>query len=92
MFNVEEYTNYRKNFEFEMAELREEDDCIYWGDCLIEDVDKKYGEGDFFINIGYNFKIASLEFCLIYIPWNLCLGESLLKVLKGFCKELNIKT
>lgn len=56
MNNLEKYTNFRKNAKFVMPELSVRDDCIYFGEELVEDSDKKYSEGEKFINVGYNFK------------------------------------
>lgn len=50
------YTNFRKNYSLDYKPLKKEGDTIYYDGELVEDENKKYGEGEKFINIGYNFK------------------------------------
>ncbi len=56
MFSVKEYTKFRKDYKFEMPKLIEKDGCIFMGNNLIEDTEKKYAEGETWVNVGYNFK------------------------------------
>mgnify|MGYP001624103143 FL=1 len=51
-----DYTKYRKNFSLDYKMLVKEGDSIFYDGELVEDENKKYGEGERFINIGYNFK------------------------------------
>ena len=51
-----EYSNFRKNYNFTYKELKTIDVSIYFDDELVEDAEKKYAEGEKFLNIGYNFK------------------------------------
>ncbi len=53
------YASFRKGFDFQYKELVYKGDNIYFNDELVEDKEKKYSEGDSFINIGYNFKNSS---------------------------------
>ena len=50
------YTNFRKNYKLNYKPLTIENDNIYYDGQLVEDENKKYAEGDTFINIGYNLK------------------------------------
>ena len=54
--NIKEYSNYRKNFNLNYEQIQTIDDKMYFRNCLVEDANKKYSEGEGFINIGYNFK------------------------------------
>lgn len=56
--NFKTYTNFRKNYNFVMPELVEKDGCIYLNNEIVEDTDKKYSEGNGFINILYNSKVS----------------------------------
>ncbi len=56
---VLEYTKYRENYDFKFKELEISNDCIYVDGCLVEDAEKKYAEGDTFLNIGYKLKNSS---------------------------------
>lgn len=56
MFIVEDYTKFRNESGFVMPELEVRDDCIIFNNELVEDFEKKYPEGESFVNIGYNFK------------------------------------
>jgi len=53
---VEEYTQFRENFEFNYIKLEQKGEDIYFNNELVQDTEKKYAEGDSFINVGYNFK------------------------------------
>ena len=50
------YTRFRKNFDFKLQQLDVKEDNIYFNNELVEDAEKKYAEGEKFINAGYNFK------------------------------------
>ena len=51
-----DYNEFRKNYKFSYQELEIKEDKIYFNNELVEDEEKKYAEGESFINIGYNFK------------------------------------
>lgn len=53
---VKEFTKFRKEFNFNYAELEYRDSNIYFNGILVEDENKKYSDGDCFINVGYGFK------------------------------------
>ncbi|MBQ7308377.1 MAG: hypothetical protein IJW82_07630 [Clostridia bacterium] len=53
---VLKYTNFRENFKFGFEDLEKSDNKIFFKGELVEDEEKKYPEGENFINIGYNFK------------------------------------
>ncbi len=53
---VKEFTRFRKEFNFNYAELEYRDLNIYFNGCLVEDENKKYSDGDGFINVSYGFK------------------------------------
>ncbi|MBE7076358.1 MAG: hypothetical protein E7374_00500 [Clostridiales bacterium] len=50
------YSNFRKCFNFNYENLVVKDDKIFFKGELVEDSEKKYAEGENFINVGYNFK------------------------------------
>jgi len=50
------YTKFREDFNFNMIPLKEKDGCVYFNNQLVEDQEKKYSDGNGFINAGYNFK------------------------------------
>ena len=53
---VLKYTEFRKNFKFDFKDLERVDNKIFFNGELVEDEEKKYSEGENFINVGYNFK------------------------------------
>lgn len=53
---IKQFTNFRKNYNFNFQPLEIKDDKILFNGELVEDEEKKYSEGSMFINIGYNFK------------------------------------
>lgn len=53
---ISKYTKFRKNFSLDYKILTEKDGCIYYDGEIVEDENKKYGEGERFLNIGYNIK------------------------------------
>ena len=72
-----DYANFRKNFKLKYLPLDKKEDNIYYNGELVEDVDKKYAEGESFINVGYNLKNSVS---------NLRLGAKKLQALKVCCK------
>ena len=52
------FFEFRKNYNLDYKELEEKDGKIFWNGELVEDEDKKYAEGEHFINAGYNFKMS----------------------------------
>ncbi|MBQ8425134.1 MAG: hypothetical protein IJX17_03820 [Clostridia bacterium] len=56
MTKREKYTEFRKNYKFEMPELKIIDDCIYFNDELVEDLEQKYPEGETYLDVGYKLK------------------------------------
>lgn len=56
MKNFLKYTKFRQNCNFKMLELIKNGEKLYLNDEIVEDEEKKYSEGEFFLNIGYNFK------------------------------------
>lgn len=54
--DIKKFTQFRKNFKFNYQPLVIENCKIYYNKELVEDEEKKYGDGETFINIGYNFK------------------------------------
>lgn len=54
--SIKKFTDFRKNYKFDYLPLETKDDKIYYNGELVEDEEKKYAEGDTFINVGYNFK------------------------------------
>ena len=53
---IRRFTEFRNNFNFECKQLEVRDNKIYFNNELVEDEEKKYAEGETFINAGYNFK------------------------------------
>ena len=53
---VKKFTEFRNNYNFDYKPLEIKDNKIFYNNELVEDEEKKYSEGDSFINIGYNFK------------------------------------
>ena len=53
---IKSFTEFRKEYKFEYKELDIKENKIFFDNELIEDEEKKYPEGENFINIGYNFK------------------------------------
>lgn len=53
---IKKYSDFRNNYNFNYQELEYKDNKIFYNEELIEDEEKKYAEGETFINIGYNFK------------------------------------
>ncbi|MBQ7351919.1 MAG: hypothetical protein IJW59_03545 [Clostridia bacterium] len=56
MYSVQEYTEFRKKYIFTMPELQVDNDNMYFCGDLVEDSEKKYAEGETWINVGYGFK------------------------------------
>ena len=54
--DIQKFTQFRQSFPFEYVALETKDEEIYFKGELVEDSEKKYAEGEQFINIGYNFK------------------------------------
>ena len=50
------FKEFRENFKFDYQPLETKDEHIYFLGELVEDEEKKYAEGEKFLNIGYNFK------------------------------------
>ena len=55
-FNVKEYSKFRSNYKLNYEKITKIEDKLYFKNCIVEDADKKYSDGDGFINIGYNYK------------------------------------
>ena len=53
---IEEFSKFEENFNFNYEQIVCVDDCKYFRNCIVEDSVKKYSEGEGFLNIGYNFK------------------------------------
>ena len=49
---------FRKNYNLDYREIEEKDSKFYFKGELVEDEEKKYAEGEGFINAGYNFKFS----------------------------------
>ena len=56
MKQVKEFNKFRENFNFNCEDLEFKDEKIYFRGQLVEDENKKYSDGEDFINVGYNFK------------------------------------
>lgn len=56
MKKVKEFTKFREQYNFNYEELEIKESGIYFRNQLVEDENKKYSEGEDFINVGYNFK------------------------------------
>ena len=54
--DIQRFSEFRKAYKFDYVELETKDESIYFNGELVEDQEKKYGEGEKFINVGYNFK------------------------------------
>jgi len=52
------FSEFRKNYNLDYKELVDNDGKIFWNGELVEDEEKKYSEGENFINAGYNFKMS----------------------------------
>lgn len=52
------FFEFRKNYNLNYKELVIKDGKIFFNDELVEDEEKKYAEGESFINAGYNFKMS----------------------------------
>lgn len=53
---VKEYTKFRKEYNFNYEPLKIDGENIYFKNELVQDENKKYSDGENFINTGYNFK------------------------------------
>lgn len=53
---VKEYTKFRKQYNFKYEELKVDGENIYFKGQLVQDENKKYSDGENFINAGYGFK------------------------------------
>jgi len=53
---ITEYSKYRENFKLDYEEINTVENKMYFKNCLVEDENKKYSEGEGFINIGYHLK------------------------------------
>jgi len=52
----EKYTEFRKNYNFQMPELLIKDEYVYFNGELVEDPEQKYPEGETYLDVGYNLK------------------------------------
>ncbi len=53
---IKRYTQFRENYDFVQEPVEEKDGFKFFRGVLVEDDQKKYSEGEDFLNIGYGFK------------------------------------
>ena len=54
---LEEFKKFKENYKFEMLQLEEKDDCLYYKDVLVRDSEGNHlNESEYFINVGYKLK------------------------------------
>ena len=53
---IKKFTDFRNNYSFNYQQLEVKENNIFYNNELVEDEEKKYAEGESFINVGYNFK------------------------------------
>ena len=53
---IKKYSNFRKSYKLDYEPVTINGDKVYFKGFLVEDENKKYSDGEGFLNIGYNFK------------------------------------
>ena len=91
MKKVLEYTGFRLNYNFEMPALEEKDGCIYFKGELVEDEEKKYPEGETFINLGYNFKSSNSKVLSNLYPMEFKFRGKKVKSIEGVLQGIKYK-
>lgn len=91
MFDTKEFTKFRKEFNFVMKPLDIKDDCIYFENEIVEDLEKKYAEGESFINIGYNFKNSKARVLSNLFPMEFEFRNKVVKSLEGVLQGIKYK-
>lgn len=55
------YTDFRKSYKLDYKPLEVDGENIFFEGELVEDAEKKYAEGEKFLNVGYNFKLSNAK-------------------------------
>ena len=88
---VLEYTLYRKNFNFEYKQLNYENNCIYFDDEIVENDEKKFAEGENFLNVGYGFKNSNARVLSNLYPMQFKFRGKKVNSIEGVLQSLKYK-
>ncbi|MBE5746469.1 MAG: hypothetical protein E7359_04220 [Clostridiales bacterium] len=91
MKKVKKFTEFRNNSNFNMPSLIEKDNCIYFSNEIVEDVEKKYSEGESFLNIGYNFKLSKARVLSNLYPMEFVFRGKKVKSIEGVLQGIKYK-
>jgi len=91
MKNVVDYTKFRQSYNFDMPALEEKDGCIYFKGELVEDEEKKYPEGETFVNLGYNFKSSKSKVLSNLYPMEFKFRGKKVKSIEGVLQGIKYK-
>lgn len=85
------FFNFRKNYNLNYKELEIKDGKIFYDGELVEDEDKKYAEGERFINAGYNFKMSLARILSNLYPMEFRFRGKKVKSIEGVLQGIKYK-
>jgi len=67
---LKQFRKFYYNYDFSKASLVDKDGTLYFGDEVVQDADGKvHGEGEHFINVGYNSKVSLAKILSNLFPY-----------------------
>ena len=89
--DIQKFSQFRKEYEFDYLPLEVKDENIYFNGELVEDAEKKYGEGEKFINVGYNFKNSVSKALSNLYPMQFVFRGKRVKSIEGVLQGIKYK-
>ena len=88
---VKKFTEFRKEFNFNYEELTKEENNIYFRGQLVEDENKKYSDGEGFLNVSYGFKNSNARILSNLFPMEFKFRGKKVKSIEGVLQGLKYK-
>ena len=89
--DIQKFSDFRKAYKFDYLPLEVKDENIYFNGELVEDAEKKYGEGEKFINVGYNFKNSVSKALSNLYPMQFVFRGKRVKSIEGVLQGIKYK-
>ena len=88
---IRSYAMFREQFNLKYEDIEEVDGKKYFRGQLVEDEEKKYAEGDDFLNIGYGFKLSLARVLSNLYPMEFVFRGKKVKSIEGVLQGIKHK-
>ena len=85
------YTVFRKSYKLDYKSLEVDGENIFFEGELVEDAEKKYAEGEKFLNVGYNFKLSNAKVLSNLYPLEFKFKGKKVKSIEGVLQGIKYK-